>query len=298
MTTFKPMLAASVDHLGALRYPLLASAKLDGVRCVVRSGVALSRSLKPLPNEWVQRLFGRPELDGCDGELIVGNPTAPDVWQRTSSAVMSQHGESDVHFYIFDNFNVKREFEERLYWVEKLTNIMQRVHAKVHAHRHVLIENKTQLLSLEEEYLKAGYEGVMLRDPKGPYKYGRSTLSEGYLLKLKRFKDGEAVILSVAQLFLNKNEAKRNALGHLERSSHKAGKVPVPKMGALHVRDLNTGVTFDIGSGFTDEQRVKFWRDARQLIGRTVRYRHQPTGIKDRPRFPVFQGFRDERDMS
>jgi len=38
----------------------------------------------------------------------------------------------------------------------------------------------------------------MLRHPQSPYKQGRSTPKEAYLLKVKRFSDGEAVIVDLA----------------------------------------------------------------------------------------------------
>ncbi len=66
---FKPMLACEVD-LDKLRFPLLASAKLDGVRAIVRDGVVYSRSNKPIPNKFVQQQF--KHLEHFDGELIVG----------------------------------------------------------------------------------------------------------------------------------------------------------------------------------------------------------------------------------
>ena len=73
MSIFKPMLATDAD-LNNLRFPLLASTKLDGVRAVVRDGVVYSRSNKPIPNQYVQRLFA--EYEHFDGELIVGEPTS------------------------------------------------------------------------------------------------------------------------------------------------------------------------------------------------------------------------------
>jgi hypothetical protein len=32
-------------------------------------------------------------------------------------------------------------------------------------------------------------------------------------------------------------------------------------------------------------------------MGKVVKYKSQPTGVKDKPRFPVFLGFRDVVDM-
>lgn len=65
MMTFKPMLAATVVDRTKLRFPFLASPKLDGIRCIVLDGQVLSRSLKPIRNKFiVKQLQGLPNLDG------------------------------------------------------------------------------------------------------------------------------------------------------------------------------------------------------------------------------------------
>ena len=92
---FKCMLATDAD-LGKLRFPLLASAKLDGVRAVVRNGVVYSRSNKPIPNAYVQKLFSR--FEHFDGELIVGDPTSKTCYRDTISGVMSFEGKPEVRF--------------------------------------------------------------------------------------------------------------------------------------------------------------------------------------------------------
>jgi DNA ligase-1 len=56
-------------------------------------------------------------------------------------------------------------------------------------------------------------------------------------------------------------------------------------------------VEFDIGTGFTADQRQLLWSVGDNLIGRVVKYKSQPTGVKEKPRFPVFLGFRDAVDM-
>ena len=53
---FRPMLAAAVKEAAGLPWPLVATPKLDGIRCLVRGGQALTRSLKLVPNQWVDRI--------------------------------------------------------------------------------------------------------------------------------------------------------------------------------------------------------------------------------------------------
>lgn len=290
--TMKPMLAAATDGKH-LTYPLLLSPKLDGIRCLIIDGVACGRSLKPLPNKYVQKLFGRPELNGLDGELIVGLPTAKEVFQTTSSGVMSIEGEPEVMFHVFDDFLETGGFQRRLHIAQRR---IKKAKCCV-AVDHWKIEVADDLNRWEEDYLAMGYEGVMLRHPDGPYKHGRSTAKEGWLLKAKRFEDSEARIIGFSELMHNANEAKRNELGHLERSSKKAGKQGAQVLGSFIVKDLKTGVEFDIGTGFTASQRQELWNVGDNLMGRIIKYKSQPTGVKDKPRFPVFLGFRDNRDL-
>ena len=288
----KPMLAAPTDGEN-LPYPMLVSPKLDGVRALVIDGVVVSRSLKPIPNKYVQHLFGKPEYEGLDGELIVDEVTAENVFQTTTSGVMSIEGEPNVRFFVFDHYIDNGppllEFEERLAIAESLSG------GRVVYVEHSVVKSQTQLLRKEKQYLKRGYEGLMARLPSGEYKHGRSTLKQAWLLKLKRFADSEATVIATKELMHNSNEATTNALGHKERSHKKAGMVGKGMLGAITVVDVKTGVEFDIGTGFTEEQRKELWQQ--DLIDKLVKYKYQPVGVKDKPRFPVFLGFRDGRDL-
>lgn len=42
----------------------------------------------------------------------------------------------------------------------------------------------------------------------------------------------------------------------------------------------------------------EIWNKQVELIGSTVKYKYFEIGVKDKPRFPIFCGFRDKRDMS
>lgn len=288
----KPMLAATLSGTAPF-FPLLVSPKLDGIRCLIVNGVVLSRSLKPIPNKYVQQLFGHKKFNGLDGELIVGRDTDSQVFQATTSGVMSIEGEPDVRFHVFDDFS------DDISFCYRLANAHNRVKKEKHFEtvEHHEVTNERCLLKWEEKFLVCGYEGLMARHPMGLYKHGRSTLKEGGLLKLKRFLDGEAKIIGWKQLETNQNEATVNALGQKERSSKKSGKIAVEKLGALIVQDLKTGVEFDVGSGFTDAQRIEFWRQPLRLRNNVIKYKYQPIGVKEKPRFPVFLGFRALEDL-
>lgn len=292
---FKPMLSASVDDVKTLRLPLLGSPKLDGIRAMVIDGVLVSRNLKPIPNKRVQAMFSKRMLEGLDGELIVGPAGAPDVFRATTSGVMSVDGEPDVWFHVFDCMSEPElPFYRRL---EVARNIVTGSGRSVVVDQSPIVDLEW-LAAFEAECLALGYEGVMLRHPESPYKYGRGTLRAHDLMKLKQFADAEAKVVGVYEQQHNANEAKRDALGRVERSSHKAGKVGKGVLGGLEVVGVNgpyKGKEFNIGTGFDDAQRAALWRE--NLTGKIVKYKYFPSGSKDAPRFPVFLGWRAKGDM-
>lgn len=292
---FRPMLAATLEpeQVSSIQYPVFASPKLDGIRCLIRHGVAVSRSMKPIPNAHVQRLLGRPEYEGLDGELIVGSPTSEDCYRQTNSGVMSHSGEPDFRFHIFDKWNSEAHisFESR----HASLGINHTPGDLVQVVPHLCLDGPEALLEYEAQHTAQGYEGVMLRSLSGPYKQGRSTLREGWLMKLKRFLDDEAEILGFEELLSNQNEATTNALGHTERSSHQANLVPMGVLGALLAR-TKSGVEFSIGSGFKAQERAELWARRQELVGQLVKFKYFPVGVKDAPRFPTYLGIRHKSD--
>ena len=61
--------------------------------------------------------------------------------------------------------------------------------------------------------------------------------------------------------------------------------------------DNETDVEFSIGTGFTAADRTWMWNNRDQLLGKFVKFKHFPIGAKDKPRHPVFLGFRDPDDL-
>jgi len=289
----KPMLAATVKDASQIQYPIFASPKLDGVRGIV-NGELRSRSLKRFPNEHVEALFSRKVLAGFDGELILGSPTAKDVYRVTNGACARHEGEPNVKFWAFDLWNHAGPFKTRLKELEKRAS---KVLDDVILLPQTLIENEEQMKEYEELKLSDGYEGVILRSPDGLYKFGRSTIREQGMLKLKRFEDGEAEILAIEEEMENTNEAKTNALGRTERSSHMEGLVPKGRAGTLCVKDCVSGVEFRIGTGLDDDDRVYYWKHRLAVVGKIVKYKHFTVGAKDKPRHPVYLGPREEWDL-
>ncbi len=294
---FLPMLASPLKAGTLPTFPVLASPKLDGIRAHAFDQI-YSRKLKLIPNQFTQDILREIADSGLDGELIVGPPTHEDTYRRTMSAVMSVSGEpEDLVFWVFDRFSTAHPFDERYAMAKRLVkalSVRTRKHVKILEHK--LINNAEELAAFEQECLDQGYEGAMTRSVKGPYKCGRATPKEQYLLKVKRFCDSEAEIMACLEMEHNENEATINELGRTKRSSHKAGRVASGVLGALRVTDVKSGVVFQVGSGFNDAEKKELWEKRDELIGKIIKYSYFPTGNKEKPRFPVFLGFRSEID--
>lgn len=296
--SFQPLLASAVKDIADVRLPVLASPKLDGIRVLIGPDGPVTRKLKAVPNKKLFAYLNQQRFFGLDGEVIFGNPTAKDVMQATTSAVMSHDGpdpeEGGFTFHVFDRFDMPAEpYYKRLqYCVSQTAD--DRVVRLLH---HSIVVTLPELAELEEEVVSKGYEGLMIRDPNGRYKFGRSTVKEGILLKIKRFADDEAELVGMVELNRNLNEATTDERGYTKRSTSKEGKVAAGVMGALVLRSSKWADTFEIGSGFTAEQRADFWVRRDDLLGELVTFKHQPSGAKDKPRFPVFKGFRHVNDL-
>jgi len=300
----KPILASTCKSIDDLDFSkkYLVTPKLDGIRCLKINGKLVSRTFKPIRNKFIREFLERELPDNTDGEIIVG-PT----FQDTSSAVMSEEGEPNFTYYVFDCvfYDLKRPYKDRMVDLEKRFGNPSRdvithnpnVTAIVPLLPREIFDSKSLLL-FEEECLNKGFEGVILRTPDGPYKCGRSTPKEEYLIKFKRFEDDEALVLGFVEKMHNTNEAEKDNFGRTKRSSAKDGLVPANTLGAIKVKDLKTEIEFEIGTGLDDKMRKEIWNNQNKYLGKIVRYRHfTNSGVLVRPRFPSFDGFRDKEDM-
>lgn len=298
---FKPMLAKDAD-LAKISFPLVVQPKLDGIRASVVNGRLLTRTLKEVPNREIFEALSQPQFEGLDGELIVGSPTAPDCYRKTASFAMSasKTGE-DWAFHVFDRWNEPGGFWTR--YVKSMDSVLD---ADEHV-KHVPsrdVRDADSLERIEAEFIEQGHEGVIARVPDAPYKFGRSGKT-GPLLKIKRFCDFEALVIGVYEEQHNANEKVTNALGRSERSSAKAGKIGKGTLGGLVLRALNgpwEGAEFRCGTGFGAAMRADLWREVREPAGTlngvphgraVAKIKAFDIGSKDKPRHPVFLGWRD-----
>lgn len=304
MTIKKPMLACPVDDLAAYfakHAALAATNKIDGIRALMVCGQLVSRKFKNIPNEYIRTQLNKVLPEGADGELVLG-----DNFQESTSAIMSRDGEPQgISFMWFDYVkdDPAKGYMDRM---KDLANYAAKHQAELIAcpiHIHLLLPTLVHSLEefreLEAHVLMHGGEGVMLRTLEGPYKFGRSTAKEGYLVKVKQFVDSEARIVGFVEKMHNANEAEEDAFGNTKRSKKKENLIPAGTLGTLQCVDIHSGVDFEIGvfKGLTAPQLQEIWNNRDNYLGKIVNYTYQPAGVKEKPRIPSFRGFRHEDDM-
>jgi DNA ligase-1 len=238
--------------------------KLDGVRARWHQGQLLSRSQKPfpVPEDIVRELedyLGSMEADGeilCPAEgfqrgvsLVRNSKTTAEEWRRLLEfRVFDVVAEGDYYSRMVDPFLGAR------YWPDWLTAGTWLAD----------IEREEDIFLWLEKVTAKGGEGLILRDHNAPYTFGRKA---GSLLKVKKFIDTEAQVV-----------------GHQPGEGKHEG-----RLGALVcLLEGEDGITFKIGTGFTDEVRAN-----PPAIGSIITCRFFEYTNDGAPRFPVFVGVRD-----
>ena len=256
------------EDLSKLKYPLILMPKYDGIRCLLHNGKVLSRTLKPIPNEYIQQTL-RPYAEHVgkgwlDGELLLNNTKD---YNKVQSAVMSVEPDAyDFYYCIFDRVlagSANEPYAKRLDWVDSMFRAVPFNAKHLRPALAIYVDGPEHIMSLEVGLIQEGYEGLVLRSLDGPYKQGKSTFREGYGFKLKRTEDAEAEILDCIELQHNLNDAETNELGLTKRSSHQANKIGSGMLGSFLVRGLNgryKGKEFQVSCGsMTHAHKQKHW---------------------------------------
>ena len=315
----KPMLAVNAD-IKKIKYPCIVQPKIDGVRFMHLIGKPTGRSLKIHKNRYANEFFNAAILSGLDGEMAANiDPTHPDLCRITSSALGTYEGKVFLKWWIFDYFregiSAHLPYSDRYEMARKTVEYLKFTFPIFRSHIELVpsyhCANLDDLLSFEEDFLKRGYEGVIIRDPNGLHKQGRSTIREGGLLRIKRFVEEEAEIVAIIEGEKNNNEALTNELGRTYRTSHQANKVGNGMIGSLHGKLLKNvvdpftkkllfeaGQLITISPGSLDHnQRKYYFENPNEIIGKISKFKFFPKGIKDKPRFPNHVSFRNKEDM-
>lgn len=314
MKKYKPILAPNEEpELDKINYPILASYKLDGIRCIFYKGQMLSRSLKPIVNKQLREKFASlTEYSGKRNLIIDGEIYSPELtFQEITTYVMTKdfedsrsvkkHGEvltipDHLKFYAFDIIKDDNPNEKFIYRLKNLEDIKICYKDIVEIVIHKFLLEQNQIEEYFNTALENGFEGLILRDAEGEYKFGRGTLKEGLIYKLKPFRTFDAMIIDIEQATKvdPSAEKKINELGRSVTSKKKGDRIPIEKASAFIVEYEDTEVKPVIA--LTDEEKEEIWKNKEDYIGRFIEYKGMLIGSKDKPRHPVFVRFRKDKD--
>ena len=316
----RPMLAVEgVEHVEAairgepnlLQFPCIAQVKYDGFRCIINRGTPSTRTLNPIPNRYVRHalesVFGQTHhthrrkfvdapdhpMHGFDGELIALNveTMAEEPLHVSQSRFNSFDGSPRFVYQVFDDFSTydKPYTEREINLKSRLERIGNHV---LRATESRICERVEDILEFEESVLAQGLEGIILRKPDAKYKFGRSTLREFALIKIKRFSDSEATIIGFVEKMTNGNEAETDARGYTKRASCKENLIPAGTLGALKLRWDETGAEFELGTGWDARTASEIWKKRKDFMFRKVNFQYKGIGPNGKPLIPSFEGVR------
>lgn len=227
------------------------SEKLDGIRARWTGSELITRNGNRIhAPSWFVKGFGNQVLDG---ELWL----ARNSFEKTASIVLRDTPTDEwkqIKYMLFDLPQHKGDFTRRLSDLETIVDDSTNPYLFVIPH--FKLNTKDQLMAKLHELVAQGAEGLMLHHQRATYQNGRSA----NLLKLKKHQDSEATVVA-----------------HLPGKGKYLG-----MLGAILV-ELDSGLQFKIGSGFSDLQR----RNPPQ-IGTTITFKYYGYTAKGIPRFAVF----------
>lgn len=253
-----PLLLANSFHNDISLAEYWVSEKYDGVRAFWNGHELLSRAGNPIQApDWFRANLPAAPLDG---ELWIDRGKFEDVVATVRDAEPVEAAWRHIRFMVFDLPQHEGTFDQRLVELQRViaSSSLEWVRAVPQSR----VSDHDELFATLQRVIAAGGEGLMLHRGDSLYRAGRSD----DLLKLKRHEDAEARVI-----------------GHLPGK----GKY-VNMLGALRV-ERPDGLQFNLGTGFTDEQR----RDP-PAIGSWVTYGFH--GLTDRgvPRFAKFMRVREK----
>lgn len=294
-----------VKNVNPIDGTYFASRKLDGVRCITivdteaqtvtplsRQGKAfttldhLTAPLLEMCNEYIGKFVFDGELCAVDAD---GNEDFSKAVQKVTKKGVQA---TDIKYCIFDmipyevylaeedNRGVNFPFSERykrlteLYYGHTYDSDIVSCITILEQER---ILEQSQFDAWTQKVADFGWEGFMLRKDVN-YKGGRTK----DLIKVKKFQDAEYIVKNVTTGKACYNEG---------------GMVEYDIIAGLVIEHKGNEVT--VGSGLSKEQRIEWFKDPSQIIGKTitVQYFEETTNKKDDKlslRFPVLKYVYDE----
>lgn len=254
---------------------IFVSLKKDGVRTWGRVGQYISRSGLPYNNftvfdneintlvEYISSKYEIPKDFYIDGEVTVKNGNFQEVMRNVRTL---EDNEPQYIYNVFDIVLEGKSLKNRMSILEDAFNVHQFRHLTLLKHKRINVE-KISAAVLERHMnsaVKKGEEGIVAKIANSPYELKEKSK---YWLKMK---PTETYDLLVVGKFLGQGRLK-NTLGGL-----------VVKYNDVEVK---------VGSGYTDEERELFLKDAPKIIEVKCKGVTEDGSLRE----PVFVRIRDDK---
>jgi len=286
------------------------SRKMDGVRAVLVDGYVLGRKLEPLRPATQNRFsrlaqFAKEKGYVLDGELWSPKLTFPEIQSYLADGILA----TAIKFYAFDILSIDEWNEETT--AKRLTagNRDKTLRAFIEDYNKSVdsfgeLEYAEQAWTFSRQVIKdkiqegrdGSWEGIMLRNAYGLYKFGRCTVKENLLYKYKFSNTVDARIVGFKQGTSLTEEAKaetgemRKGDGTLDRGHRKDDREFVDRIGSVEM-EVAEGQEWPEGTRFfasfaesAYELRVWPWAKREELLGTRCTLEYQLHGSQDKPR--------------
>jgi DNA ligase-1 len=274
-----PMLAHKLSEKEKhLVLPCYGQPKFDGTRsiglCGLEEGVPclFSRQRKAYPHlEHIQAVLRKlPKGIVLDGELYTTKHKFQKIVGLVKQKTIKEEDKekhNDIQMYCYDIVDPDRTCEERYSFLKGMFRDLKDVIGSVLMLCPTVLLNKKEDFKVKhDEYVAAGFEGLMLRNLKGRYAVGERSVD---LLKMKEFQDDEYEVVDF-----------------YEGEGREAGCV----MWRLKTAE---GKEFGCRPEGTHEERAELLKEAASYVGKKLTVRFQELTKDGIPRFPVGVAFRD-----
>ena len=170
-----------------------------------------------------------------------------------------------MEYHVFDIVNDESQLQRTLTLTSSEFPQLPTIKNPIKIVPYYVANSLDDIMRIYDQILNEGYEGIIVRNINYLYTRKRST----GMMKFKPKKQDEYKIV-----------------GFNEEISIEG--IPKNSLGSL-ICCGDDGTLFNVGTGFTQEQRQKYWEIRNILIGKTclVSYQHTTSG-RGVPRFPVF----------
>ena len=274
---FLPMLAGDFEkRKDKVTYPVDVQPKLDGVRCIAYWDGDAVKLMSRGGKQWECCQHIIDELEGVlpkdwvlDGELYIHGST----FQEITKLVKKLRPESvNVQFHVYD---MPRTYEDFKYWEERY-DVLAEFKDMAQDCKSVTVvdtyqaKSEDEVYQLQSEYLEDGYEGAIVREADGEYRFGYRSRS---LLKVKNFMDEEYLIAGFT-----------TGVGRFDGS-------------VVWVCMTEDGQTFKVVPQGTMEERQEAYQNADKNIGDWLKVKFFELTDGGIPRFPVGLGVRLLKDV-